>query len=299
MRRRRTCASLLLGLGLTVGALGCDTPAPTVPAPPPRLVVHGVLDPRAVTQVVMLQESRAFRSPLPSGTYDPNDPIVTWGEIPVSNARVVLYAANGDSAVGAEDHTLSPGGKGAGVYRFWSSSIVAPPASAAGAFMPIHQGERYRLRITSKFGVAQGTTLVPRSNRSLESDDRFLQFDLTRDTLRMRAAQVSAAGYLYRDEMGQELITFNDRYRRDLERQLILPSANDDWAFAFERELFTVGSSHVLSVTAVDSNFFDYYATAFDPFESRSDQTALTGAAGLFGSVLQLYVIGVDIRRRP
>ena len=295
MRQHRATLRLLaLVLGATT--LGCETSMPTLPAPPTRLVVHAVLDPRAPTQALLLQESRAFRAGPPPPNFDPDDPIVSWGEIPVSNARVVLYAENGDSAVAAEDRTLSPNGKGAGVYRIWSSSIVAPPASAAAAFLPIHQGERYRLRITSRFGTAEGTTLVPRSTTSFESGSRFI--DPTRDSLRMRPRQAPAAGYLYRDEVGEDILVFNDRYRRDLEQRLILPSANDDWAFAFVRDQLVVGQPHVLSVTAVDANYFDYYSTVFDPFASNSDQTSLKGAVGLFGSVLPLYAMRIQIVSR-
>jgi hypothetical protein len=286
-----------IGLGLEM--LGCDTSVPTLPAPPTRLVVHAVLDPQAPTQVILLQESRAFQPGQPTSSFDPDDPIVSVGEVPVSNARVVLYAGNGDSAVAAEDRTSSPSGKGAGVYRIWSSSIVAPPASAVGAFLPVHPGEHYRLRITSRFGVAEGTTLVPKSSGPFESGGSgFWEFDPRYDSLRMRPTQAPAAGYLYRDTVGDQVLTFNDRFRRDLEQWLILPSANDDWGFAFARDLFVAGSWHMLSVTAVDSNYFAYYSTAFDPFASRSDQTALKGAIGLFGSVLPLFASGVYIKRQ-
>jgi hypothetical protein len=294
---RRIAIASLCALGLCTAILGCDTSVPTLPLPPVRLVVHGVLDPRSATQVILLQESRPSRKPISTAThFDPDEPIISWGETPVTNARVVVYAANGDSAVAAEDRTFRPDGKGAGVYRIWSGSIVAPPASAAGAFLPVHQGERYKLRITSTFGVAQGSTLVPSSSAPFEGGSRSI--DMQRDSVRMRPTQAAAAGFMYRDEVNNQIQSFNDRFRRDLELRLILPSQNDDWAFAFNRYEFQVGTLHTLSVVAVDSNYLAYNGTDIDPFAGNSDRTALTGAVGLFGSVLPLFVLRLQIVRR-
>ncbi|MEO7362233.1 MAG: hypothetical protein ABI120_18025, partial [Gemmatimonadaceae bacterium] len=78
------------------------------------------------------------------------------------------------------------------------------------------------------------------------------------------------------------------QYRRTLERRLVLPTGNE-WAFAYVRERFTVGSRYTLTVTAADSSYFGYYSSEGDPFADRSANTTLRGAVGVFGSVVLIY----------
>ncbi|MEO7359852.1 MAG: hypothetical protein ABI120_05960, partial [Gemmatimonadaceae bacterium] len=103
----------------------CETPAPTQLKADPGLVVFSVLDPAATEQTILLMQTRPAVRDTASRAVLIDDPIVSAGEIPVTGARVVLYAPNGDSAVAIEDRVRRADRLGAGVYRFWSSGNAA------------------------------------------------------------------------------------------------------------------------------------------------------------------------------
>jgi hypothetical protein len=220
---------------------------------------------------------------------DQNDPIVSAGEIPVSGARVVLYAANGDSVVAAEDRARRADGLGAGVYRIGNTAVTA-----GVPVMRILVGATYRLRVTSSVGTAEGTTTVPSTNTTFAGSTRDLR--LSRDSVVMPAVNVRAAGFVYSLRgFATNQLEGDAQYRRALERRLVAPTGDDDWAFAYARDRLRVGTRHTLTVTAADSNFFAYYSAQFDPFADRTGRTTLKGAAGVFGSVLVLYALPINI----
>ena len=85
------------------------------------------------------------------------------------------------------------------------------------------------------------------------------------------------------------------QYRRVIEPRLVLPSGNDDWAFAFARDILRGGTRHTLTVTAADTNYFEYYGSQVDPFADRTGRTTLRGAAGVFGATLTIYTQPITI----
>lgn len=274
---------MLIGM---VCLASCEVPAPTQLEVDPGLVVFSVLDPAATEQTVLLMQTRPAVRDTTSRAVSVDDPIVSAGEIPVSNARVVVYAANGDSAVAIEDRTRRADKLGAGVYRFWSSGNAA--TLPAGAFLRVEMGARYSLRVTSTVGNANGTTLVPFNDRALSVAARSIT--RSRDTVMMGESVVRAAGFVYtlRNGAGNNAVQGSPQYRRSVERRLMLPAGND-WAFAFARERFTTGSRHLLTVMAADSSFYGYYSSDGDPFADRSANTTLRGAVGVFGSIVLMY----------
>ena len=270
-------------------AAACDVPAPTQLSATPGLVVFSVLDPAAVEQTVLLMQTRPAVSDTTARTVNVDDPIVTAGEIPVTGARVVLYGPTGDSAVAIEDRVRRADHLGAGVYRFYSSGNAA--TLPAGAYMPIAMGARYRLQVQSSVGIAEASTHVPSNDRNLNVAARLLNF--SRDSIILGQSVAEAAGFIYSLRNGNAT-EGSPQYRRGLERRLVLPSGND-WAFAYVRERFTIGSRHTLTVTATDSSYFGYYSSEGDPFADRSTKTSLRGAAGVFGSVLLMYSSTVTV----
>lgn len=278
-RRVGALVALLTG----VGALACEIPGPTAPRVDGDLVVFSVLDPAATEQTILLMRSRVAVKDTTTRTVTIEDPIVSAGEIPVTGARVVLRSPTGDSAVAVEDRTRRTDGLGAGVYRIWSAGN--PATLPAGAFLPVTQGARYTLQVRSTLGNAEGTTRVPSSTRVFNVAAR--NINLSRDSVILGDAVVSAAGYMYALRSGGA--TDGDpQFRRVLERRLILPSGNE-WAFAFVSDRLRLGNRRTLTVVAADSNYFDYYGAEGDPFADRTSRTTLRGAAGVFGSVLLLY----------
>jgi hypothetical protein len=271
--------------------LGCDVPAPSAPDLQPGLVVFSVLDPGSAEQLVLLMESRASVPDLTQLSIVPNDPIASSGETPVSGARVVLYGESGDSAVAVEDRVSRPDHLGAGVYRLVSGGPVGllPP----GVFLRLIPGQRYRLRVTSSVGDAEGTARLPALDRVVTGPARNL--NMTRDSVLLTGNTVTAAGFIYSLRGANGTSTEGDQqYRRDLERRLVLPSG-EDWAFSFAGDRLRTGTRHVLTVTAADSNYFEYYGAQGDPFADRTERTSLKGAAGVFGAVTVVAAIPITI----
>ncbi len=52
--------------------------------------------------------------------------------------------------------------------------------------------------------------------------------------------------------------------------------------------VFVVGQTHQLAISAVDSNYYDYYRTASDEFTGTGVINRLHGALGVFGSIVPL-----------
>ena len=288
--RPTTVATIASALGAALGAASCEVPPPSAPEVRPGLVVFSVLDPGTVQQTIVVMRSRAT-VPDTNRPFLPEDPVVSSGETPVSGARVVLYDPAGDSAVAVEDRTLRGDRLGAGVYRVWTSGnrAFAPP----GAYVLLRPGARYRLRITSSIGTAEGSTLVPTVTSVVTGPARTL--NLFRDTVLLSSSGVAGAGFVYSLRATNGNQEGDSQFRRDLERRLILPSLADDWAFSHVRERLRSGTRHTLTVTAADSNYFAYFGDRTDPFADRTGRTNLRGAAGVFGSLMVIYALPITV----
>ena len=277
-----------IALGVTLGA--CAVDAPTAPASAPGLVLFSVLNPAGTDQVVLLMRSRASAPSLAGLTYNPNDPIVTAGETPVTGATVVVYNAAGDSAVLVEDRVRRADHLGAGVYRLFTG---APAAAPAGAYLPVLAGQAYRLRVHAALGDAEGSTRVPAASPAPITGAT--RVTIGRDSVVLPAIAVTAgAGFVYTLRTVVGAVEGSAQYRRALERRLLLPSG-EDWAFAYVRDRLTRGTSHVLTVYAADSSYFGYYSADADPFADRSARTTLRGAAGVFGAVLLVAAVPIFV----
>lgn len=289
MRSLLRVASLIAVTALLANA--CETSAPTQLTAAPGLVVFSVLDPSADEQTVLLMQTRPAVADTTNRTVNVNDPIVTAGEIPVSNAHVVLRNAHGDSAIAIEDRLRRADGLGAGVYRLFSTGN--PATLPAGAFMPVTQGAVYTLTVQSGVGDASATTRVPSNDRNLNVAARSIS--LSRDTVQLGASSLLAAGFVYTLRTANGVGTEGTpQFRRALERRLILPTGSE-WAFVYARDRLTTGSRHILTVMATDSSYFGYFGAGADPFADRTGRTTLRGASGVFGSVLLLYSSSVTI----
>lgn len=288
MRARRG-----VGVALLAG-LGCTADVAMAPDQRPALVVQGVLNPRIGQQLILLEQSRPQAADTAVVRFDPADPIVTAGETPVAGARVVVYGPAGDSAVAIEDRTTRSDHLGAGVYRIWTDPALGPAGSPKGAYLALGEGKRYRLRVTSTLGNAEGSTLVP-SGSTPTGTTRTLNVD--HDTLAFVTSAVRGAGFLYRMQNAQPVPFLDgglEQYRRVVEGRLIAPSERDDWAFAFARDHLVPGTLQTVNVVAVDSNYLAFFAAGLDPFDPSRGRT-LEGAAGVFGSAVVVYTRTLDL----
>ncbi|HVE35994.1 MAG TPA: hypothetical protein VNC18_20680, partial [Gemmatimonadaceae bacterium] len=124
---------IALGAG-TVALASCEIGTITVAKTTPSIVVHAVLNANLTTQVILVERTLSGAIPVHDTTFNPADPIVSDGGIPVTGARVEIIDSAGLANPALEDITTSGSGQGAGVYR------VTFPAG-------LRLGMRYRLHI--------------------------------------------------------------------------------------------------------------------------------------------------------
>jgi hypothetical protein len=85
----------------------CELGTVTVGKTASTIVVHGVLNPSAGTQVVLVERPLSGAMEVPEVSFDPNDPIVTAGGIPVSGALAEIIDSTGRTFVGVEDRVVA------------------------------------------------------------------------------------------------------------------------------------------------------------------------------------------------
>ena len=280
-----------------LGGLGaCKFDEVTVPEGRARPVVHAVLRTRNLgdkTFVVLLERTLTGRVDVdPDGPFDPADPIVTGGGIPITGAVVVLEGPR-DTSAAIEDVTVpSRGGKGAGVYRFINQGkncnlFSCPPPNS----FPVVAGETYRLRINTPAGeIITGTTTVP-NGFTLPDTFGLTLFDRELDTLSLEWAAVENTGrYALQISSPRETFElFTD------ENSIRLPG---DIRNVFTRDIpnvFIPGFRQVINIAAVDSNYYDYFRSRNDPFTGTGIINHLQGATGVFGSYLPLQIRSFEI----
>ena len=277
---------------------GCEFDRTTAPRGVDLPVVHGVLNPRFDTQVIFLERTLSGRVDVDTGhRLDRRDPIRTGGGDPISGALVVVADVWGDSAVARED-SVGPAGatRGTGVYRFTNDAAVTCPASGSPLdCLPIRPGERYRLRVVTPEGrVVTGVATVPLVDPGFAFPP-VRDFDRDRDTLALSWAEVRGARqYELRLES-----PFGPFFLFFPETELVLPGTlRNVFAKNFPR-VFIPGFTQRVEVAAVDTNFFDYYRAAGDPFTGTGLINHLDGGVGLFGAYVPLRTEVLAVTAAP
>ena len=252
--------------------MACDLGTVTVPQTAPGVVVHAVLNASAPSQVVLVERTLTGAIDIPDTTFNPNDPIVSAGGIPVSGATVEISDSSGTLFTGVEDKTLFPNGQGAGVYRVPLSGSL------------LRRGARYKLLIHTPDGEEIiAYTRVPRPDVS-STGTLTRSFNRDHDTLVVswNAAAMTRAYALRVESPFGPFFLFTDSLRFRLTGDLRNPFADQ-----FER-VFIPGFRQDILVAAIDTNFFDYYRTNNDPFTGTGLLSHINGGLGLFGSMVIL-----------
>jgi hypothetical protein len=265
-------AALALVLGATAAAAACDLGTVTVPKTIPKIVVHAVLNASAPTQVVFVERTLTGTITVPDTTFNPNDPIVSAGGIPVTGATVEITDSAGTVLRAVEDKIVLANGQGAGVYR----------VSLSGA--GIRLGERYRLHVqTAEGDDLTAVTRVPRPEVT-SSGGLTRTFNRDHDTLlvKWKAAAATRAYALRVESPFGPFFLFTDSLQFRL-----TGDARNLFAGSLQR-VFIPGFRQDVLVAAVDSNFFDYYRTNNDPFTGTGIISRINGGLGLFGSIVLL-----------
>jgi hypothetical protein len=307
MRRRAALAVALLLLA------SCEYGAGVAPTAKPRIAVHAVLNPGAAEEVLLVERTlvngRHCASPLgepgaggelaPCAT-DVEDPIVAAGGEPISDAEVVVYGPAGDSAVAVEDLARRGDGKGAGVYRFTNATLDPSPPMGARASLAVVPGATYRLRVTTSLGTASARTTVP--SASVVATTTTVTFNVERGDFVRRSAigAGGAAGYL------AVLDAAAGRARRLYDLPVSLQASGSALiagGFAdpqTDQRLvvgLTPGRPSEGRVSGLDKNYVRALRAGSDedPFSSENPGSSIEGGVGLFGSLVTVSLMRLDV----
>jgi hypothetical protein len=244
-----------------------------------------VLSASAPTQVVLLERTRTGRVAVLAPPFDLGDPVVSDEGIAESGALVTLTMPDGSTLVAREDNTTRPDGKGQGIYRF------ALPGSS------LQRNATYRLTVRTTGGdMLSAETSVPDgtpvTTASLGTMDR------SRDTLLLSwPASATARSYFVRVET-----PYGPRSFFTESTQVRLPGLLRNVDLQDLQHVFFPGFMQAITVSAVDSNYYDWYRTHNDVLSGEGLINRVTGGLGVFGSLVRLRFDSVQLtapRRRP
>ena len=259
----------MLPLAFLLLLAACEIEKVAIPRTEARLAMHGVLSATAPTQVVLLERTRNGSVALVAPPFDLDDPIGSDEGIAESGAIVGLTAPNGETLVAQED--VVGNGTGRGIYRF---ALRGDALERSGT---------YRLSVrTTKGEVLSAETSVP---AGVAADVAGLRvFDRTQDTAVIEwTAAAGARSYFVRIEtpFGPRSF-FTDSTRVRLTGEL----RNVD-VEALPRVFFP-GFPQAVTVSAVDSNYYDWYRTHNDALSGAGLVNRVQGGLGVFGSLVRL-----------
>jgi len=233
----------------------CGSCVPEEPLAPytPFLVVHAVLDLGAQRQAAHVRWRRPF-----TGNFDDY-----W----VNDATIVVTGPDG----GMFGSSNEPDGR----YRIHTGFNLVP-------------GGTYTLRVTLRTGEeVTGETSIPAATPA-GVDTVTIPFRSDRDTLRLSWPRApGAARYLVdiRRDLGSGGLypSFDYSFFADTSVELA------GTARSFEDPIFPSGNPIIVSVSAVDENYYEYYRSRTDPFIGAAP-SRLVGAQGVFGSIVPIIV---------
>ena len=255
----RPALRIFLVAGLTVSLAGCLFDERVLAPKPARVAVHAVLDPDASDFHVLLEEIRAGQEE--DGT-----------AVPVTNARVVIHGPDGDSAIGIDQERR-------GKY-FFSNNAPTPMYDHK---IPIRRGTRYRLRVNAP-GRPQlrASTFVPAGGPVGAVVN--IRFNRDRDTMRLSwpaasgakryAVWISAGNNLFRIFVDGTSTRIDSRELRDIRSDLYRP--------------FVPGARQEILVTALDTNFSDWYQSETSPFTATGLLSHVDGGTGVFAALVRV-----------
>ena len=272
----RRASAILAAAWAPLALAACEFDKRTIGPGSEQIVVHGVLNPGQYAQLILLERTLTGRVTVDDDiSFDPRNPVVTGGGVPVSSALVIVYGPLGDSVVAREEPSAP------GVYAFVNATDEPPDGRGA---LPIVPGSRYRLRIESPDGqVVTGATRIP-DVRSIPPGAPFERFNRDRDSIFLFWEDVPGASrYALRiDTPRGPFLSFVDSLE-----YLVSGKLRNTFAEGFP-SVFVPGFVQHLSIGAVDTNYFDYYRSANDPFTGSGLINRLEGGIGLFGSYVMM-----------
>jgi hypothetical protein len=271
-------ACLTIGVALVAS---CEFDKRTVGLGQEQVAVHGVLDPAAFSSTILVEKLLTGRTPVGEGRHDAVDPIVSGGGIPISGARVIITSDIGEVAYAVEDITTRSDGKGAGVYRIQNGN---PPTPSDSDWVRLAPAGQYTLRVETPDGtVVTGSTVIPSVQPGVVNPS-FVQFNRDRDSVFLQWGEIPLAHrYAVRVESPRgPFLVFVDSLE-----YLVAGTLRNIFTEGLP-STFVPGFRQVITVGAVDRNFYDYYRSRNDLFTGRGLINHLQGGIGFFGAYVML-----------
>ena len=271
----------LLAIGTAASLAACEFDRQPLGAGSGRPVVHAVLNPFVSTEFsVLLERTLGGRVAVREGNFDAQDPVVSGGGEPITDARVVISNADGsDQGVAVEAVTSRTDGKGRGVYVF--HNVGCSPFSCPANGILVRRGMTYTLSIQTPAGELLTAELTVPTAFARPDTGLRRTFDATKDTyvfswpaaesLRRYAVQIQTPFGPFQTFSSVESLAVSGTLRN----------------FQQERfpRVFVPGFRQALQALAVDRNYFDYYRSENNAFTGQGLVSSVTGGTGVFGAV--------------
>jgi len=249
----------------------CEIDRTAIPRTDPQLALHGVLSVTASSQVVLLERTRTGRVSLVAPPFDVGDPVVSDEGIAETGAQMTLVWPDGTTSIAKEDNTTRSDGKGQGIYRF---------AIDGGQ---LQRNATYRLTVrTTKGEVLTAETSVPGGAPAATASSATM--DRSRDTLVLTwPATPGARSYFVRVETPLGPRSFFTEGTQVQLPGLLRNTERDELP-----HVFFPGFDQAVTVSAVDSNYYDWYRTHNDALSGEGLINRVSGGLGVFGSLVRL-----------
>jgi hypothetical protein len=256
---------------------GCELDKTAIPRTTPQLALHGVLSGSAQTQVVLLERTNSGRVDIIAPSFDLEDPIGSDAGIAETGALMTLTTPDGGTLVAHEDNNGGPGA-GHGVYRF----------ALAGS--SLQRNATYRLTVVTTAGEQlSAETSVPDGATAMSA--ALGSFDRSSATLMLDwPASPTARSYFVRVET-----PFGPRSFFTESTHVQLPGMLRNADLDDLPHVFIPGFAQAVTVSAVDSNYYDWYRTHNDPLSGEGLISRVSGGLGVFGSLVRLRYDSVQV----
>jgi hypothetical protein len=256
----------------------CELDKVGIPRTQSEIALHSVLSASASTQVVLLERTRNGSVRMFAPPFDLEDPIVSDKGVAESRAIVTLMTPDGRSLFAVEDAVARSDRKGEGIYRF----------SLPGATLA--RGGTYRLMVrTEKREELTAETVMPGGTTAPVPEER--AFDRSRDTVSLAwPASPNAAAYFVRVET-----PFGPRQFFTQSTRVRLPGDLRNVDLKVLPHVFIPGFPQAITVSAVDSNYYDWYRTHNDALSATGLVNRVQGGIGVFGSLVRLEYVAMEV----
>jgi len=272
VRARAAAVSLLVAVS------ACEIEKVGIPPTKSMVSLHGVLSGSASSQVVLLERTRNGTVRMFAPPFDLADPIISDEGVAESGAFVTLTTPDGETLTAVEDSRIRDDRKGEGIYRF---TLPGSELTATG---------NYQLSVRTVGGeVLNAETSVPEGVAVVVAEQA--TFDRSRDTVVFEwPKSPRARSYFVRIETPfgpRSFFTDSSRVR--------LPGGIRNVDVTVLPHVFIPGFPQAVTVSAVDSNYYDWYRTHNDALSGSGLVNRVRGGIGVFGSLVRLKYVNYEV----